>query len=107
MSTQSPAPAPDSVDLVRDAVLAVPDVVDLNGGMFGEVATHLSGRKVLGIRFTADGTEVHIKAAFGADVRRTAGAVRLAVGYLVEGPVHVFVDDVVPQPSTPPPLSAL
>ncbi|MFD4183444.1 hypothetical protein ACFWPB_20405, partial [Rhodococcus sp. NPDC058514] len=39
----------EPADLIADAVLAVPGVAGLHGGMFGEVATYLPGRRVLGV----------------------------------------------------------
>jgi hypothetical protein len=88
------APERDRADDLRDAVLAVPGVVDLHGGMFGEAATYLPGRTVSGIRMRDDVTEVHVVLAYGAPLRETAEAVRVAVGPLVGTPVHVSIEDV-------------
>lgn len=82
-------------DLVA-AVQAVPGVHGLHGGMFGESATYLPGRRVAGIRRTDEGTEVHVTLLYGYPVRETANAVRLAVAAIVPGPVHVTIEDVVP-----------
>lgn len=87
--------APELVDVIAAAVTAVDGVAELHGGMFGEAATYLPGRRVPGIRLGDDGTEVHVSLLFGAPVRPTAEAVRDAVAPLVEGPVHVIVEDVV------------
>ncbi len=85
----------DVVDDVRDAVLAVPGVVDLHGGAFGEVATYLPGRRVHGIRLRPDHAEVRVTLAVGSSVRDTAHAVRLAVApWTGDLPFHVAVEDV-------------
>ena len=52
-----PAPSPRRSSA---AVLSVPDVHDLHGGAFGEVATYLPGRRVPGVRLTDDGVELHV-----------------------------------------------
>lgn len=85
----------DVVDDVRDAVLAVPGVVDLHGGAFGEVATYLPGRRVHGVRLRPDHAEVRVVLAVGSSVRDTAQAVRRAVApWTGDLPVHVAVEDV-------------
>jgi uncharacterized alkaline shock family protein YloU len=83
------------VDAIAAAAGAVDGVADLHGGMFGEAATYLPGRRVAGIRHDEHGTEVHVVLLFGYPVRHTAEAVRDAVAPLVTGPVHVTVEDVV------------
>jgi len=86
---------PDLVDDIAAAVLAVDGVADLHGGMFGEAATYLPGRRVAGIRVGEQGTEVHVSLLFGYPLRPTAEAVRDAVAPLVSGSVHVTVEDVI------------
>ena len=86
---------PDPADVVAAAVRAVPGVAELYGGLFGEVATHLPGRRVPGVRLDDDGNaEVHVVLHWGYPVPATAYAVRRAVARLVRGGVHVVVDDV-------------
>lgn len=85
----------DKSEDIADAVLAIDGVVGLHGGMFGEAATYLPGRRVAGIRIADDGTEVHVTLQFGVAVRETAEAVRRTVAAMVDGPVHVTVEDVV------------
>lgn len=87
-------------DLVpEDALTALARSVDgvaaMHGGEFGEVATHLPGRKIVGIRITDDSCDVHIAVAYPCDVRAVARAVRLALEPHVEVPVSVTVEDVV------------
>jgi hypothetical protein len=83
------------VDRIAAAVTVVAGVAHLHGGMFGEAATYLPGRRVAGIRLGEDGTDVHVSLLFGYPLRPTAEAVRDAVAALVSGPVHVTVEDVV------------
>ncbi|MDJ0393669.1 Asp23/Gls24 family envelope stress response protein [Rhodococcus sp. G-MC3] len=86
---------PDISELIADAVLATSGVAALHGGMFGEAATYLPGRRVFGIRIDEYGTEIHVSVLIGSPIRETADAVRLAVAPLSPGPVHVIVEDVV------------
>lgn len=82
-------------DQVRAVVLAVPGVVAMHAGAFGEVATLLPGRRVRGVRVSEDGrAEVHVVASSTAPLPRTASAVHHAVSPLVPGPVHVAIGDV-------------
>lgn len=83
-------------DLVLTATVAVPGVAGMHPGTFGEVATHLPGRKVVGVRVRDDVTEVHVVLTWGVDVLATADAVRAAVQPLTGTPVDVCVQDVVP-----------
>ena len=92
-----PAPAPPRVELadqVAAAVLTVRGVTGLHGGMFGETATYLPGRRVPGVRLTEDVTDIHLTLTYGAPVFATAQQVRTAVAALVPGPVNVTVEDV-------------
>ncbi|MFY2790158.1 Asp23/Gls24 family envelope stress response protein [Rhodococcus sp. KRD162] len=85
----------DQSEDIADAVLAIDGVVGLHGGMFGEAATYLPGRRVAGIRVGDGGTEVHVTLQFGVSVRETADAVRNTVAAMIDGPVHVTVEDIV------------
>ncbi|WP_415973617.1 Asp23/Gls24 family envelope stress response protein [Rhodococcus sp. 077-4] len=85
----------DRSEDIADAVLAIDGVVGLHGGMFGEAATYLPGRRIAGVRIGEDGTEVHVTLEFGVAVRDTAEAVRRTVAAMVDGPVHVTVEDIV------------
>jgi uncharacterized alkaline shock family protein YloU len=86
---------PELADAIASAVTAVDGVADLHGGMFGEAATYLPGRRVAGVRLDDGHTEIHISLFFGFPVRATAEAVRDAVAPLVTGAIHVTVEDVV------------
>lgn len=85
-----------SPEALAAAVLAVPGVVRLHAGSFGEVATYLPGGKVDGIRLRDDGTHVHVVLRAGLPLGGTAERVRGVVAALVPGPVHVTVEDVEP-----------
>jgi len=90
-----PAPA----ELAAAAALAVPGVAALYPGAFGEIGTHLPGRRVAGVRTRSgpDGTstDVHVVARLGGDLRALAADVHRAVQAAVGGEVHVVVDDLV------------
>lgn len=98
MTTPAEATAgePTPAEQVAAATLGVPGVAGLHAGSFGEVATYLPGRRVTGVRLRDDGTEVHVVAAMGSPLRELADAVRSAVAPLVDTPVQVVVEDVVP-----------
>jgi hypothetical protein len=86
------------VDAVAAAVAACPSVVGLSGGVLGEVATHLPGRRVTGVRVASGVVEVHIVACWVDSLPAVGDEVRAAVGPLVGGrPVTVFIDDLAEQ----------
>ena len=86
--------APDLAEAVASATLAVAGVNALHAGIVGEVATYLPGRRINGVRLGDDACEVHIVLDWGSPVVETADDVRAAVEPLVDGPVHVTVEDV-------------
>lgn len=93
----SPVASPVTLeDRVAAAVLAVDGVADLHGGTFGEAATYLPGRRLRGVRSTADGMDVHVTLRYGLDVREVAVRVQRAVAAVAPGPVSVTVEDVLP-----------
>jgi len=95
-----PPPPPDPAARAAAAALAVPGVAGLYGGAFGEIATHLPGRRVAGVRTrsTPDGSriDVHVVARLGGDLRELASVVHQRVHDTVGGQVHVVVADLVP-----------
>ncbi len=95
-----PAPV-EPADRVAEAALAVPGVVGLHAGSFGEVGTYLPGRRVAGVRLGATSTEVHVSVRMGARIPEVAAAIVGAVGPLVGTPVEVVVEDVVPDGPAP------
>ena len=86
---------PALAELLASAVTSTRDVVALSEGPFGEVATHLAGRRVPGVRIHEDRVEVHVIARWGALLPVLAEQVRAACAPLVEGRmVDVSIDDV-------------
>ena len=79
MGRDEAAEQPEPADRIDAIVRAVPGVADLHSGMFGEIATHLPGRRVVGIRVGESAIDVHITAWADTPVRETAAAVRAAV----------------------------
>lgn len=110
-----PVPHPViDVDLVAVAVRACPLVADLHGGPFGEVATYLPRRRVIGIRATVTALEIHVIGRFPAAALQLAAQVRVAVAPWAGGlPVDVVLEDILlpgellpgeePAPRDPPP----
>ncbi|MGF7235288.1 MAG: hypothetical protein ACQSGP_10075 [Frankia sp.] len=96
------APVPDA-DAVALAALAVPDVTALHGGEYGEVATYLPGRRVIGVRTRPGRAEVHVVVTFGPNVARVADRVRESILRAVPtcGAVDVVIADLADQPLEP------
>ena len=94
ISDQGGAPT-ELAQTIASAVTSVRGVADLHGGMFGEAATYLPGRRIPGVRLNGADTEIHVSVLFGHPVRATAEAVRDVVAALVTGPIHVTVEDVI------------
>lgn len=96
MSAPDPA-GTTPAERVAAAVAACPSVADLHGGPFGEVATYLPGRRVVGVRISGDGTgtgpapvgtvEVHVTGRYPAPVAEIGREVRAAVHEVLAGPV--------------------
>jgi hypothetical protein len=83
------------LEAVAAAALGSPLIAGLTGGRFGEVATYLPGRRILGVR-EVDGTiEVHVIARWGTPLPEVAEVLRAAVApHAGDLPVAVFVDDI-------------
>lgn len=80
---------------VAEAAAGCRSVARLSPGSFGEVATYLPGRRIIGVRVTEDHVEVHIVARWGAPLPRVGEEVRTAVKPLARTmPVEVFIDDI-------------
>lgn len=80
---------------LAEAVLRVDDVDSLHGGLAGEVATYLPGKRLPGIRVRDGRVEVHIVVRGLRPVTDTARDVRQAV--LAQAhplPVDVIVGDI-------------
>ncbi|MCK9794768.1 Asp23/Gls24 family envelope stress response protein [Isoptericola sp. 4D.3] len=89
----------DLADRVAESVLAVPGVVRLHAGAFGEVATYLPGRAVPGVRLRPDETEVHLVVSARHPIPSVARGVHEVVRALVHGPVRVYIEDVEAPPT--------
>lgn len=82
-------------DRVAERVRAVPGVVGLHAGTFGEAATYLPGRRVTGVRMGDEQVDVHVVTEWDRDVREVAAAIRSALTELLPSrPVTVTVEDV-------------
>lgn len=79
---------------VAAAVLAVPGVTGLHGGLFGEVATYLPGGRVSGVALDDESGEVHIIVDLTSDLRAVATAARRAGEEVAGFPLHVTVEDI-------------
>ncbi|WP_072805593.1 hypothetical protein [Rhodococcoides yunnanense] len=82
-------------DTVAAITLSVAGVAGLHGGEFGEVATYLPGRKVVGVRIDSQYCDIHISADYPSDVNGVARGVLAAVAPHVPVPVSVTVEDVI------------
>lgn len=81
-------------DAVVTRVLQVPGVARMHGGMFGEVATYLPGRRIVGVQLRDSETVIHVVLFWGVDIVQTVDLIRASVGPLVGTPVDVTVQDV-------------
>lgn len=91
--TSAPASS-QPAERVADIVLAVPGVAGLSGGTFGDLATYLPGKRLMGVRQRQGRTEIGIVLEWGADAGQTLQQVRAAVEAAVDGPVDILVADV-------------
>lgn len=83
------------LDAVAAAARGCAHVAGLAGGRFGEVATYLPGRRIVGVRVAGGAVEVHVVARWEAPLREMGDMVRAAVAPHADGlPVSVFVDDI-------------
>jgi hypothetical protein len=77
-----------------EATLACPHVLALSGGMMGEVATYLPGRRVTGVRVRDTEVDVHVVARYGPTMDEIGAQVRAALTPLVgDRTVMVTIDD--------------
>jgi len=83
-------------DRIAAAVLQQRDVAGLHGGLFGEVATYLPGRRVTGVQIGGDRISVHVTARLRRPLRQIADDMRAAVLPLAAGlPIDIVIEDVV------------
>jgi len=84
---------------VATAVLAVPGVVDLDGGVFGEVATYLPGERVVGVQLSDESCAVHIVVDLRYELRDVAAQAAAAASEAAGRVCSVTVEDVVTPPA--------
>lgn len=101
-AANQPADQTQPADQIATATLAVPGVVGLHSGSYGQVATYLRGRKVDGIRIGDQVAEVHVVLDYAAPLRETADLIRAAVESLTGTPVDVTIEDLGPDDSAVP-----
>jgi hypothetical protein len=83
------------LEAVAAAALGCPLIADLSGGRFGEIATYLPGRRILGVRQLEGTVEVHVVARWDTALPHVADELRAAVAPHAGGlPVAVFVEDI-------------
>lgn len=89
---------PTLAEQVAAAVCAHPAVARLHGGTFGDVATYLPGRRLIGVRLGTDGEPVALGVVLNLD-RPIPGVVRslrrLVSGMCGGAAVDITVADVV------------
>ena len=89
-TTTTDATAAPDPDAIAAAVLACGAVAGLSGGLAGEVASYLPGRRVTGVQVRPEGITVHVVARYGPTMAEVATEVAAAVR-AVAGPVDVRV----------------
>src|ERR1700712_4829067 len=87
----SPVPDLPDVDAISAAIATCPSVSGLSGGIAGEIATYLPGRRVSGVRASPGSVEVHVVARYGRTLHEIDAEVRAAVAAAVPGVPHVDV----------------
>ncbi|PRX50038.1 hypothetical protein B0I33_102154 [Prauserella shujinwangii] len=93
-------------DLIAAAVRAVPEVSGLDSGRFGDIATYLPGRRVVGVRIRPEEIAIGVISRYPASVAEVASAVRAAIGR-GDRPVRVAVMDMVLPATAPAALGRL
>lgn len=83
------------LDAVAGAAAGCPLVAGMSGGRFGEIATYLPGRRLVGVRLQGEELELHVVARWGTPLPEVADAVRRAVAPVAGGrPVTVYIEDI-------------
>lgn len=88
----TPSEEPDA-EAIAVAVQRCEGVSRLYGGVGGEIATYLPGRRVPGVRVAERHVEVHVVGRYGPSMAAIAAEVRAAVTAVV--PFFVTVDVVI------------
>jgi len=83
------------VDQIVAVVRATPGVASLGRGRFGEVATHLPGRTVPGVRVGDEEVEVHVVAQWPTVLPLLAANLRVALAPEIGGrSLAIEIDDI-------------
>lgn len=83
------------VDAVYAAVAECPGVAGLGSRLPGAIATYLPGRRVPGVRVTAELVELEVRTLWGSSAVRVAASIRSALAHVVVGrPVAVTIADI-------------
>jgi hypothetical protein len=91
----APVPGVPDPDAIAAAVLGCRDVRGLSGGQFGEVATYLPGRRVIGVRVTSERVVVHVVVRYGPPLQEVGDRIhRVLAPHVLGLPVDVVIDDV-------------
>lgn len=104
MTTVSAGPAPVMIDgidveMIAAAVRRCAGVSALDGGPYGEVATYLPGRKVVGVVIGDGQVTVQVRAAWGVPAPELAALITTAASPLAG---HRLIDVVIADMDDPP-----
>jgi hypothetical protein len=95
-----PLELPVDPDAIVAAVRSCPTVADVSGGIAGEAATYLPGRRVTGVQVGGGDVTVHVVARYGPTVAEVAAEVRAALAPLVGSlAVNVVIEDLTDLPA--------
>ncbi|MFT4044001.1 MAG: Asp23/Gls24 family envelope stress response protein [Gordonia sp. (in: high G+C Gram-positive bacteria)] len=89
---------------VEAAVIAVPGVSGVYGGVFGEIATYLPGGRVAGIELSDTGVGVHIVVDLAHDLRAVAARVADVATEITGLPASVTIEDITTEDITASPF---
>jgi hypothetical protein len=107
VTTPGPDLEPDP-EHIAALTLTCPLVAGLHGGRYGEAATYLPRRRVIGVRVAPTEIGVHVTARYPATISEVDAQVRVALTpYLAGLPLVVTIEDYAPPPSPPTARSAL
>src|SRR3954462_9922309 len=87
----SPVPDLPAVGASPAAVATCPSVSGLSGGIAGEIATYLPGRRISGVRAREGSVEVHVVTKYGSPLHDVDAEGRAAVQAAGPGPLTVDV----------------
>ncbi|TSD93190.1 hypothetical protein FOS14_23630 [Skermania sp. ID1734] len=80
---------------IADAAINTPGVVALHAGPYGDVVTHLSGQRIVGVRLNETAVEVQLIVDVAYDLRSVGEQVRGHAERISGLPARVTIADVV------------